>query len=303
MDIIQSRLAAPVLDDNAARAFVAALDGAARRVHTPCGEGEMVWRLWGEGPVLVLLHGGHGSWTHWVRNIADLAERFTILAPDMPGYGESSEPPHPYSAESLAEIVATGIGRMLAPSQRFALAGFSFGGIVGGHVARLTRERTERLVIVASGGLGLPRVPMRPLRSWRRLPTLAARQQAHRENLAILMIHDPARIDALAVHLQATNTARTHIDSPPIARTDTLVRCLHHVLAPLAGIWGEQDATAKSAIAARRDLLRSIDPDAEFEIIADAGHWAPYEQPATFNAALAAILACRRLRRRPETVR
>jgi len=303
MDFVRPGVAEPVLDDNAARAVVAALDGAARRMNTPCGDGAMVWRLWGEGPVLVLLHGGHGSWTHWVRNIAGLAERFTVLAPDMPGYGDSSEPPHPYGAESLAEIVATGIGRILAPSQRFALAGFSFGGIIGGHVARLTRERTERLVIAGAGGLGLSRVPMRPLRSWRRLPTLAAREEAHRENLAILMIHDPGRIDALAVHLQATNTARTHIDSPTIARTDTLVRCLRRVVAPLAGIWGEEDATAKSAIAARRELLRSIDPDAEFEIVADAGHWAPYEQPQAFNAALAGILAHKRIARRPGTER
>src|SRR3546814_1155899 len=50
---------------------------------TPCGDGQMVWRLWGEGPPLVLLHGGSGSWTHWFRNIPALARRYRVIAADL----------------------------------------------------------------------------------------------------------------------------------------------------------------------------------------------------------------------------
>src|SRR3546814_6277896 len=48
-----------------------------------CGDGQMVWRLWGEGPPLVLLHGGSGSWTHWFRNIPALARRYRVIAADL----------------------------------------------------------------------------------------------------------------------------------------------------------------------------------------------------------------------------
>src|SRR5690606_94454 len=66
-------------------ATVARIDRTAERRTTPCGDGHLVWRLWGNGPPLVLLHGAFGSWTHWLRNIPALAARFRVIAPDMPG--------------------------------------------------------------------------------------------------------------------------------------------------------------------------------------------------------------------------
>jgi hypothetical protein len=45
----------------------------ATALRTPCGDGETVWHSWGDGEPLVLLHGGSGSWTHWLRNVQALA--------------------------------------------------------------------------------------------------------------------------------------------------------------------------------------------------------------------------------------
>jgi pimeloyl-ACP methyl ester carboxylesterase len=44
----------------------------------------------GAGRPLVLVHGGHGSWLHWVRNIEALSAKRTLWIPDLPGYGDSS---------------------------------------------------------------------------------------------------------------------------------------------------------------------------------------------------------------------
>src|SRR5690606_33486939 len=65
---------------------VALLHAAARRVATRCGNGKVVWRIWGEeGRAVVLLHGGSGSWTHWVRNIGELTRRgYRVYVPDLP---------------------------------------------------------------------------------------------------------------------------------------------------------------------------------------------------------------------------
>ena len=72
--------------------FVHGIAAEAERIDTPCGDGTMAWRCWGSGPPLVLLHGGYGSWMHWIRNVLPLSRQFTVIAPDMPGLGEFGDP-------------------------------------------------------------------------------------------------------------------------------------------------------------------------------------------------------------------
>ena len=87
-------------------AFLNRLERTAWRTETPCGEGNMVWRCWGEGPVLVLFHGGAGSWRHWAHNIDVLSREYRLLVPDLPGLGESAFPPTGDDAMAVARIVA-----------------------------------------------------------------------------------------------------------------------------------------------------------------------------------------------------
>jgi 2-hydroxy-6-oxonona-2,4-dienedioate hydrolase len=272
-------------------AQVERLAAASRRIETPCGDGVMVWRSWGEGEPLVLFHGGFGSWTHWFRNIPVLSRRYRLIVASLPGLGESDDAPLPHTPEGIAAIAAAGVARILAPGERFHLAGFSFGGLIGGHVAALFGERCRSLTLVGAGGLGLKRSAMRKLLSWRHIEDEEGRLAVHRENLAILMLADPAKIDDLAVHLQAENAARGRVNSPTIAMTDTLTRRLPLVRGRLAGIWGERDAAAMEDLPARARLLRGIQPSAPFVVIADAGHWVQYEAAEAFNEILLELLA------------
>ncbi len=272
-------------------AKVARLAATARRHETPCGTGSLVWHQWGKGAPLVLLHGGYGSWTHWLRNIANFASSRRVIAADSPGLGDSASAPEPYTAESLAAIVTDGLLRLLAPGERCDIVGFSFGGLLGGHVAAALGARCVSLTLVGPGGLGLPATRMQPLLSWRGAPDAAARAAIHRENLARLMIAEPAEIDDLAIHLQAANAERGRTKSPPIARTDTLARILPKVTARLAVIWGERDVTAMEDLPARARLIRGIRPSTPVLILADAGHWVQYEAAEAFNATLAELLA------------
>jgi pimeloyl-ACP methyl ester carboxylesterase len=277
-------------------AIVAAVEAKAERIETRCGDGRLVWRRWGEGRPLVLLHGGHGSWKHWLRNIERLAGRFAVLAADMPGYGDSDKLPGEATAERFGGVLSAGLDAILPADVPRTIVGFSFGGVIGGEVARLQGAKVERIVVVGSGGMGLRRPALEPMASWRRLEDPAERMAAHRRNLAILMLHDPARIDDLAVHLQAENTSRVGAKSRFISASDTLRRCLEAIAAPVAGIWGEHDATVGPFMAERAALLRAIDPGAEFVVIPGAGHWVQYEAPEEFEAALLDILAARRRR-------
>lgn len=274
--------------------IVAAVAATARVVRTPCGDGTMAWRCWGDGPPLVLLHGGHGAWSHWIRNVQPLARHFTVIAADMPGFGDSAMAPEPYSAASIAEILVRGLGDIVPTGERFNLAGFSFGGVVGGHVAAQAGARCATITLVGSNGLGLLRPDLEPMGNWRKLSDPAEIAAVHRKNLGILMLADPAKIDALAVHLQTENTRRTFIKSRPISRTDTLKGALAQIKARLNGIWGSRDATAAgdAGIVARGALLEQLQPGAgaRFRVIPGAGHWVAYEAAEQFNTILSELL-------------
>ena len=272
-------------------ATVALVEGIAaesERIETPCGDGVMVWRRWGSGPPLVLLHGGYGSWMHWIRNVLPLARQFTVIAPDLPGLGESATPPEPWTAPGLAAIVVAGLDIVLPQGARPHLAGFSFGGVMGGNVAAQLGDRLRGFTVVGSNGLGLTRSPT----DLRRVPPGADEVEefaTHRYNLNQLMIHDPDKIDELALYLQKTNHARARMRSRRFSRSGALVEALPRVTAKLDGIWGERDATAYPHLDERASILRGFQPAARFVVVPGAGHWVQYEAAEEFNKLLAAF--------------
>lgn len=270
-------------------AFVDGVAAEAVRVETRCGDGTMVWRVWGSGPALVLLHGGYGSWMHWIRNVLPLSRAFTVIAPDLPGLGESSTPPEPHTADSLARILVDGLDTVLPRTERLHLAGFSFGGVLGGHVAAGLGERVRGFTIVGSNGLGLPRQPteLERQKSGGRVDELLG---IARHNLGVLMIADKDRIDDLAIYIQYLNAPRGRVRSRRFSRTDTLLQALPRVSAPLSGIWGGRDAGAYPYLDERKRVLKAIQPGLRFEVIPGAGHWVAYEAADRFNPLLAEIV-------------
>lgn len=253
------------------------------RAETGFDVGKVVWRLWGNGPPLVLLHGGYGTWAHWARAIQPLAEHFRLLVPDMPGFGESDSPNPPHRAEVIAAPLAEGVRKILGTETRLSIAGFSFGGVISGHLAHALPGRVGAVLLVGAGGLGARRGEMPDLVP--RHPGMSAEEveAAHRRNLEILMLSDPAMVDPLALYIQTQNTAQHRVKSRPISFTDTLAQVLRKVDAPIKAIWGEKDATAGAYLSQREQILREIDPDLDFRVVPGTGHWVMYEAPNEFS--------------------
>ena len=273
--------------------IVAKLDAQSTKFETPCGDGSMVWRRWGTGRPLVLLHGGFGSWTHWIRNVLPLSRAFTVATPDLPGLGESATPPEPHTAEGLARIIIEGLEVIFPKHAGLHIAGFSFGGVLGGHVAAQLGDRVRAFTIVGSNGLGLVRQPT----DLRRVPEHASEAETlavARHNLGALMIADPVKIDELAVYIQSQNAPRGRVKSRRFSRADTLARALPLVKARLDGVWGARDATAYPHLDDRARALRSIQPGARFEVIPGAGHWVQFEAAERFNPLLAELAGSRK---------
>jgi pimeloyl-ACP methyl ester carboxylesterase len=163
----------------------------AQRHETPCGNGTLVWRVWGTGRPVVLLHGAHGFWAHWIRNIEALAAQRSVWAPDLPGMGDSMLADG-VDHRAIAAPIATGIRQLLGSECPVDVVGFSFGGVVATHLAVLYPEIVGRLIVIDAGGLDTPLGEM-TLTSTRGLDQ-AARATANHANLLAIMLHNPASV-------------------------------------------------------------------------------------------------------------
>ena len=112
----------------------------------------VVYRVAGEGPVLLLVHGLAGSAMTWRHVMAPLAERFTVIAPDLLGQGESDKPRGEYSLGAHVDTLRDLLDAL--GHERATFVGQSLGGGVAMQLAYQYPERCERLVLVNSGGLG-----------------------------------------------------------------------------------------------------------------------------------------------------
>jgi len=106
----------------------------------------------GEGPVLLLVHGIASDSEAWRASLPLLACRARAIAPDLPGHGASGKAPGDYSLGSLASALRDLLVKL--GHERATLVGHSLGGGVAMQFAYMFPERTERLVLVSSGGLG-----------------------------------------------------------------------------------------------------------------------------------------------------
>src|SRR3954464_14769593 len=111
-----------------------------------------IYRSAGRGPPVVLIHGMVNSSRHWEQVALQLADRYTVIAPDLIGHGDSAAVRGDYSIGAHA----TSIRDMLAVIgiDRATIVGHSLGGGVAMQFFYQFPQRTERLVLVSSGGLG-----------------------------------------------------------------------------------------------------------------------------------------------------
>ncbi|MFH1646231.1 MAG: alpha/beta fold hydrolase [Chloroflexota bacterium] len=106
----------------------------------------------GHGEPVLVLHGGGGDARTWLQNIAALAEKYTVYAPDLPGYGGSQPLDGSYFIPELAEFVES-FARSLG-LEKFHLMGNSLGGGVALNYALKSPHRVRKLVLVSSLCLG-----------------------------------------------------------------------------------------------------------------------------------------------------
>jgi pimeloyl-ACP methyl ester carboxylesterase len=255
----------------------------------------VTYRHAGSGPVLVLIHGITSSSETWTRVMPYLTRRFTVIAPDLIGHGQSAKPKGDYSlgahACSIRDLMVA-LGH-----DRASIVGHSLGGGIAMQFSYQFPERCERLVLVDSGGLGRDVNPL--LRaatlpgSELVLPLLAATRLLDAGALAGRLL---GRI-GLRAHTDIEEMARGHATlSDPEARA-AFVHTLRSVVEPggqridasnrlyLAEhipfllAWGERDSIIP--IAHGRSAHKQV-RGSRLEVFSRSGHFPQLDEPERF---------------------
>ena len=262
----------------------AAIDKA-KRIELPTPSGMQVWHVWNEaaGNPLVLLHGGSGSWNHWVRNVLPLSESRAVWTLDTPGLGDSELPSGAEDADDLSVPLAQGL-EALFKENPVDTVGFSFGGLMAGFLAAQQPALIKRMVLVGVPGLGLSNnIPN--MRGFRVNMTHEERMGVHRNNLLAIMLHEEKNITPELLAMQEHNVLRDRLRRRRIARSDVLLSLQKHWTCEVHGIWGEKDALYEGALHLIPDLLTDCNLK-QFDVIQDAGHWVQFEASDAFNQTL-----------------
>ncbi|MHB1539089.1 MAG: alpha/beta fold hydrolase [Solirubrobacteraceae bacterium] len=252
----------------------------------------VIYHLAGSGPPVLLIHGMLNSSRHWRDVALRLAQRHTVIAPDLIGHGDSATPRGDYSlgahATSIRDLLAV-IG-----IERASVVGHSLGGGVAMQFFYQFPQRTERLVLVSSGGLGRE---VSPLLRTAALPGMALllRAAASRRVLSALTRTGEglrASGSRYGVQLQAIARALTPLgrDGARAAFVQTLRAVIdidgQRVSAndrlylldgfPTLLVWGARDRTipAEHGRAAQRAA-----PGSRFELLERAAHFPHLEDP------------------------
>ena len=267
--------------------------------HTRIHGHDVGYRMAGDGPVILLVHGMAGSSRTWLEVMKILARDYTVIAPDLLGHGESAKPTGDYSlgayASGLRDLLVGTLGIESA-----TLVGQSLGGGVVMQLAYQHPELCQRLVLAASGGLGrevswVLRALTLPGAEYVMPPLFprAARQAGDKvmrffRDRGVRAPHVAEMWQAYASLTETPNrhafirTLRAVID--PGGQTVSARDRLYLAAAvPTLIVWGDQDEVIPVAHAhATHELL----PASRLEIFEGAGHFLHVEQPLRFAEVL-----------------
>lgn len=255
------------------------------------GSTTVSYNVVGDGPAIVMTHSflfDHGMWRH---QIPVLTERgWRVIAIDMRGHGNSGTSREPFGVydvmdDTLAVLDAEGVDDAV-------WVGNSIGGFLSLRAALRHPQRVRALIIVDSDA-GAERTGKRlqyralafgiSTFGWRsvlsQIKPIMFGPTTRRE--------DPNLVDEWSTKFQQLDRPSIVQGIKAITGRDDLLPLLGDISAPTLVVVGEED---KPLPPSRARLISEGIPNAELEIIEEAGHLSPLEQPERFNTALVTFL-------------
>jgi pimeloyl-ACP methyl ester carboxylesterase len=251
----------------------------------------------GEGPVLVMLHGGGpgaSGVSNYHQNLPALTQRFRVVVPDQPGFGGSYRPTdEDLDAQSITQIAVGALYEALDELgiERFHLLGNSLGGAAAIAMAQLQPHRVTGLVLMAPGGGWLPfgPTPTEGQKEMFRYYNGTGPSEKKMANFIRTMVFNhkqfgedvvKARYDA---SLDPSHIEFYHRYNAAFAKRhgmDPLWRDLHKITAPTLLLWGRDDRTI--TLDGSQIMLKQI-RNVQLHVFGNCGHWVQLERQHEFE--------------------
>jgi pimeloyl-ACP methyl ester carboxylesterase len=240
---------------------------AQRRVRV--GSATLSYQVAGAGPPLILLHGLAGSGRWWQRNIAHLAQHFSVYVVDLIGFG-ASRGSHPLIFDEVAGYMLAWMDQL--EIRRASIIGHSMGGLVAADLAAHAPDRIERLVLVDAAAFLIEQ------RYVYHVQGLLRELFQIQSDFFSLLLSDAYRAGPFTL-LNAINQ---------LLNSDFSAK-LSQVQAPTLLVWGEHDAIVPLEIGKR--LCRHLPANNKIVVIKGAGHNPMWDRPGAFNQVVESFLA------------
>jgi pimeloyl-ACP methyl ester carboxylesterase len=259
------------------------------------GDLDIAYREVGSGPPLVMLHGtgpGASGWSNFRVTVPAFADRYRVIVPDLPRYGESSKVPITGPRLTVLSGVIAGFFEALGIAD-VSIIGNSMGGQVAMKLAIDRPELTRRLVVIGSPPLGGSAMGPTPAEAIRLIegyykgsgPSL----EKMRQLLSSLVFNPDFVSDAVVQErYEASIDPETiRANAGPMWERETLEGQLGRLTTPILIVWGQDDRAAPLDVALR--MVREL-PDARLLVFSRCGHWAQVEHEAEFNRVVGSFL-------------
>lgn len=258
------------------------------------------YRLAGDGPAVLFIHGIGDDSSTWLRVLASLAADHTVIAPDLLGHGGSGKPRADYSVAAYA----CGMRDLLATLdiERVSVVGHSLGGGVAMQFAYQFPELCQRLVLVASGGVAREVHPLLRLAAAPGAEVLLPLTGLPPARLALRCLSPLVRASGglgLGEDLEYVLGRYARLTEPTARQAflrtlrsvvdwrgqvvNMLDRCYLTEEMPTMLVWGEHDSVVPTPHAR---LAHAAMPGSRLEIFAGAGHFPHHAEPRRFLAVL-----------------
>lgn len=224
----------------------------------------------GSGPPVVVLHHSTGN-PGWLPFHESLAANHTVLAPDMPGYGQSERPQWARDPRDLAILLGEALDQL--GLDQVSLVGLGFGGYVAAEMATMNQGRLKALVLIGSAGLQPERGEIldQMLIDFDEYVKAGFRDDAAFEHVFGTEVEQPVKE---LWDLSREMTAR--LSWKPYMFSRQLPHTLQEVKTPTLIVWGSEDRVVPPECAGQFQRALS---NARLELLQGAGHLVEYEDP------------------------
>ena len=265
--------------------------------HVTTSLGEVAVAETGEGPVLVMLHGGGpgaSGVANYHQNLPALARRFRVVLPDQPGFGGSYRPAEADLDErSITQITVDALFQALDQLgiERFHLLGNSLGGAAALAMAQTRPDRVAGLVLMAPGGGWLPSgpTPTEGQKAMFRYFNDGGPSENKMADFIRTMVFDHKQFGADLVKARyEASLDESHIEfyhryNAAFAKRhgmDPLWKDLHKISSPTLLLWGRDDRTI--TLDGAQIMLKQI-RNVQLHVFGNCGHWVQLERQREFE--------------------